>query len=71
MRWLFVLVNDGLLALPRLAYTLAVYFWIRVLGGAADPEAARRRAVRWTWITLLSGAVLVTLWVILANTVKL
>jgi hypothetical protein len=71
MRWLFVLVIDGLLALPRFAYTLAVYFWMRVLGGAADPEAVRRRAVRWTWITLLSGVVLVVLWVILANTVKL
>jgi len=70
MRWVFVLVIDGLLALPRLAYTLALYFWMRVLG-AEDPEAARRRAVRWTWITLLSGVVLVVLWVILANTVKL
>jgi len=70
MRTLVVLVIDGLLALPRLAFTLAVYFWMRVLG-ADDPDLARRRAVRWTWITLLSGVVLVVLWVILANTVKL
>jgi len=69
-RSIIILVIDALLALPRLTFTLAVFFWMRVLG-AADPEAARRRAVRWTWITLLCGAVLIVLWVVLANSVKL
>jgi hypothetical protein len=66
MRWFVGLVIDGLLALPRLSFTLAVYFWMRVLG-AADPEAARRRAVRWTWITLWCGVLLLVLWGILAS----
>jgi len=38
MRWIVVLVIDGLLALPRLAYTLAVYFWMRVLGVRQIPR---------------------------------
>jgi hypothetical protein len=49
---------------------LAVYFWTRVLG-AADPVLARRRAIRWTWITLLCGAAVVVLWIVMANLVKL
>ena len=48
---------------------LAVYFWMRVLG-AEDPALARSRAVRWTWITLLCGAVVVVLWVVMANLVQ-
>ena len=48
---------------------VAMYFWTRVLG-AADPELARRRAVRWTWITLLCGAGVVVLWVVMANLVQ-
>ncbi len=48
MRWIVVLVIDGLLALPRLAFTLAVYFWMRVLG-ADDPDLARRVVL---WVIL-------------------
>jgi len=43
-----------------------MYFWMRVLD-ATDPELARRRAVRWTWITLLGVAGIVVLWVVMAN----
>jgi hypothetical protein len=68
-RSIVILVIDALLALPRLSFMVMVYFWIRVLD-AEDPALARRRAVRWTWITLLSGAALVVLWVVMANLVK-
>ena len=68
-RSIVILVIDALLALPRLSFMVAVYFWTRVLG-AADPALARRRAVRWTWITLLCGAAVVVLWVVMANLVK-
>ena len=65
-RSIVILVIDALLALPRLSFMLAVYFWMRVLG-AEDPALARRRAVRWTWITLVCGAVVVVLWIVMAN----
>ena len=68
LRWIVVLVIDAVLALPRLAFTVAVYFWTRVLD-ADDPALARRRAVRWTWISLLCGAAMVVLGVVLANLV--
>jgi cytochrome c biogenesis protein CcdA len=64
-----VLVIDAILALPRLTFMVAVYFWMRVLD-ADDPALARRRAVRWTWITLLCGAALVVLGVVMANLVR-
>jgi cytochrome c biogenesis protein CcdA len=66
---LVILVIDAILALPRLTFMVAVYFWMRVLD-ADDPALARRRAVRWTWITLLCGAALVVLGVVLANLVR-
>lgn len=68
-RSIVILVIDAILALPRLSFMLAVFFWMRVLG-AADPELARRRAVRWTWITLLCGAAVVILWIVIANSVQ-
>jgi cytochrome c biogenesis protein CcdA len=68
-RSIVILVIDAVLALPRLSFMLAVYFWTRVLD-ADDPALARRRAVRWTWITLLCGAAMVMLGVVMANVVK-
>ena len=55
-------------AIPRVAFKLAVYFWMQV-SSATDPELARRRAVLLTWITLVGVAVIVVLWVVLANAV--
>jgi len=69
LRSIVILVIDAILALPRLSFRVAVYFWTRVLD-TDDPALARRRAVRWTWITLLCGAALVVLGVVMANVVK-
>ena len=63
-----ILLIEALFALPRVAFRLALYFWMRVLD-ATDPELARRRAVRWTWITLLGVAGIFVLWVVMANLV--
>lgn len=68
-RFIATLIVDALFAIPRVAFILAVYFWTRVLG-ATDPALARRRAVRWTWITLLGGAAILVFWVVLANVVN-
>ena len=67
-RSIVILIVDLLFAIPRVAFRLAVYFWMQV-SSAIDPELARRRAVLLTWITLVGVAVIVVLWVVLANAV--
>ncbi len=67
-RSIVILIVDLLFAIPRVAFRLAVYFWMQV-SSATDPELARRRAVLLTWITLVGVAVIVVLWVVLANAV--
>lgn len=61
---------DAVFAVPTVSFILAIYFWVRVLG-AADPAQARRRAVRWTWFTVLGVAAVVVLWLVLASVVHL
>lgn len=64
------LIIDGLFAIPRVSFRLAVYFWMRV-SRETDPEVARNRAVLWTWITLVGVVAIIVLWVVLANAVHL
>jgi hypothetical protein len=67
-RSFLVLIVDVLFAIPRVAFKLSVYFWMRV-STATDPELARRRAIFWTWITFLGVAAIAVLWMVLANAV--
>jgi hypothetical protein len=70
LRFVAMLLFEAVFALPRVGYRLAMYFWSQVLVGT-DPDLARARAARWTWITLLGIGAVVVLWMVLANLVHL